>query len=326
MTTDIEQSRENGRAPGPARMRRIDVALGRRVMVLGDLLLPPTPSPSSLATCRDIAQKLAEWEGPGIVVICGQLVIGGCPGQTGPAESLRAHRELTAAFSAFAARPDSQVVVVVAEPAQENDEVARELEGLGVSLAPGADLHCVTGAGGRTVLIRTGTLRPDTNPPSDATPGEDRPWLAGMERLDDPRLARRFVTSRLLYRRLRRYVWAPPLVLAALALLLRLEFVVDGLGHVFHSPRQQRALQNAYDASWFSRVLITIIIGVALLAVLAVVVAVTSRGIWRALGRREPAVPVVLGRGTGRGRPVDGALAAHPRRRGRPRRHPKGHQ
>ena len=79
-----------------------------------------------------------------------------------------------------------------------------------------------------------------------------------MERLDDPRLARRFVTSRLLYRRLRRYLWAPPLVLAALALLLRVEFVVDGLGHVFRSPRQQSALQHAYDASWFSRFLVTV--------------------------------------------------------------------
>jgi lysylphosphatidylglycerol synthetase-like protein (DUF2156 family) len=72
--------------------------------------------------------------------------------------------------------------------------------------------------------------------------------------------------------------------LAGLALLLRLEFVVDGLGHVFHSPRQQRALQHAYDASWFSRALVTVVIGVVLLAVLAVVVAITSRGIWRALG------------------------------------------
>jgi lysylphosphatidylglycerol synthetase-like protein (DUF2156 family) len=283
MTTDTDQLRKDGRVPGAAPVRRIDVALGRRVMVLGDLLLPPTPSPSSLATSRDIAQKLAEWEGPGIVVLCGQLVTRGCPGSSGAAEALRAHQDLTAAFSAFATRPDSEVVMVV-DPAQEADDLTRELEGLGVSLAPGADLHCVTGAGERTVLIRTGTLRPDSNPPTDAAPGDDRPWLAGMERLDDPRLARRFVTSRLLYRRLRRYLWAPPLVLAGLALLLRLEFVVDGLGHVFRSPRQQRALQHAYAASWFSRVLVTIIIGVALLAVLAVVVAVTSRGIWRALG------------------------------------------
>ena len=113
------------------------------------------------------------------------------------------------------------------------------------------------------MLVRAGTVRPDATPPLDATPAEDRPWLAGMERLDDPRLARRFVTSRLLYRRLRRYLWAPPLVLAAVALLLRVEFVVDGLGRVFRSPRQQSALQHAYDASWFSRFIVTVVIAVA---------------------------------------------------------------
>src|ERR1700691_1239772 len=173
MTTETDQLRDHSRVPGPDPVRRIDVALGRRVMVLGDLLLPSTPSPSSRATSRDIAQKLAEWEGPGVVVLCGQLVIRGCPGSTGAAEALRAHQDLTTAFSAFAARPDSEVVMVV-DPAQEADDLTRELEGLGVSLAPGADLHCVTGAGERTVLIRTGTPRPDSNPPSDATPSDDR--------------------------------------------------------------------------------------------------------------------------------------------------------
>ncbi len=259
------------------------VALGRRVMVLGDLLLPPEPSPSSVATSRDVAQRLAEWQGPGIVVLCGQLEAAGCPGEPRPGGALRAHGELTAALSAFAARPDSRVVVVV-DPSADSGDLAVELAALGASVESGVDLHCMTGTGERTVLIRAGTPRPDTNPPVDATPGAERPWLAGMERLDDPRLARRFVTSRLLYRRLRRYLWAPPLVLAALALLLRVEFVVDGLGHVFRSPRQQSALQHAYDASWFSRFLVTVLIGIALVAILAVVVAVTSRGIWRALG------------------------------------------
>ncbi len=127
-------------------------------------------------------------------------------------------------------------------------------------------------------------MRPDASPPIDPTPRDDRPWLSGIERLDDPLQARQFVTSRLLYRRLRRYLWAPPLLLAAIALLLRIEWVVNGLGHVFRSPRQQTALQHAYDASWFSRFIVTVVIAVALLVVLAVVVAITSRGIWRALG------------------------------------------
>jgi lysylphosphatidylglycerol synthetase-like protein (DUF2156 family) len=263
---------------------RIDVALGRRVMVLGDLLLPPQPSPSSLATCRDIAQKLAEWQGPGVVVICGQLVAAGNGGVPGPATALGAHEILTAAFAAFAARPDSRVIVVAGVAGQEGD-LADLLASLGVTVAAAVALHCTTGAGPRDVLIRAGTPYTDSAPPTDViAPGGERPWLAGMERLDDPRLAQRFVTSRLLYRRMRHYLWAPPLVLAALALLLRLEVVIDGLGRVFRSPRQQHALQQAYAASWFSRLLVTIAIGLALLAVLAVVVAVTSRGIWRALG------------------------------------------
>ena len=263
---------------------RIDVALGRRVMVLGDILLPSQPSPSSLATCRDIAQKLGEWQGPGIVVICGQLVAAGSSGAPGPATALEAHGSLTAAFAAFAARPDSSVVVVTGA-AGLPDDLADVLATLGVTVEAGVTLHCMTGAGVRDVLIRAGTPYTDTARPAEAVaPGDDRPWLAGMERLDDPRLAPRFVSSRLLYRHMRHYLWAPPLVLAGLALLLRLEVVIDGLGHVFRSPRQQRALQQAYAASWFSRLLVTIAIGIALLAVLAVVVAITSRGIWRALG------------------------------------------
>jgi lysylphosphatidylglycerol synthetase-like protein (DUF2156 family) len=263
---------------------RIDVALGRRVMVLGDILLPSQPSPSSLATCRDIAQKLGEWQGPGIVVICGQLVAAGSSGAPGPATALEAHGSLTAAFAAFAVRPDSSVVVVTGA-AGLPDDLADVLATLGVTVEAGVTLHCTTGAGARDVLIRAGTPYTDTARPAEAVaPGDDRPWLAGMERLDDPRLAPRFVSSRLLYRRMRHYLWAPPLVLAGLALLLRLEVVIDGLGHVFRSPRQQRALQQAYAASWFSRLLVTIAIGIALLAVLAVVVAITSRGIWRALG------------------------------------------
>ena len=53
---------------------RVDVALGRRIKVVGDLLLPPEPTDSSLAGCRDIARRLEDWQGPGIVILCGRLV------------------------------------------------------------------------------------------------------------------------------------------------------------------------------------------------------------------------------------------------------------
>src|SRR5277367_2387733 len=113
---------------------RIDVALGRRVMVLGDLLLPPEPSPSSLATCRDIAQTLDEWQGPGLVVICGQLVTAtNGVTQGSAAAALQAHVALTDAFAAFAARPDSRVIIVVGMATPCGDLVAL-LGRVGVSL------------------------------------------------------------------------------------------------------------------------------------------------------------------------------------------------
>ena len=266
-------------APATAPGVPVEVALGRRVMLLGDLLLAQAPTPSSLASCRDIALSLSEWEGPGMVVLCGRID----DVETPPGTGLAAHGELTAALRAFAARPGSRVLAVV--PAREEQTSLHTLLGdTGVTVTTGVDLECVTGAGTRLVLVRAGASRAEPVPPTDPSSSGERPWLAGMDHLEDPSRARRFVTSRLLYRRLRRYLWAPPLVLAAIALLLRVEFVIDGLGRVFRSPRQQRALEHAYDASWFSRFLFTVAIAVFIALVLALVVALTSRGIWRALG------------------------------------------
>ncbi len=261
----------------------VDVPLGRRVEIIGDLLLPAEPTDSSRAACRDIARRLEDWQGPGTVVLCGRLVVPGGPDEAEPATALRHHTELTDALAAFGARHDSQVVAVLSA-AEHDAAVVLLLESSGVAVHDAVDLACETGAGTRRVLVRAGVIRPGAHPPFDAAPPDDRPWLTGMERLDDPTLARRFVTSRLLYRRLRRYLWAPPLALAVIALLLRVEFVVDGLGRVFRSPRQQDALQRAHAATWASRAVVTLIIAVVLLAVLALVVAITSRGIWRALG------------------------------------------
>ncbi len=267
----------------PGGATRIPVALGRRVDVVGDLLLPFAPSHSSRAVCRDLAHRLEEWQGPGIVILCGRLVAADTRAEASPAGALAAHPELTDALASFARREDSQVVVVVGEAGRDPD-LLRALEQCGAAVHDEVDLECETGAGTRRVLVRTGSLRSDANPPIDAAPSEERPWLVGIDRLDDPRLARRFVTSRVVYRRLRHYLWVPPLVLAAMALLLRVDFVVDGLGRVFRSRSQQNALQHIYAATWFSRFMVTLVVAVVLLAVIGIVVAFTSRGIWRALG------------------------------------------
>src|SRR5580704_10204953 len=108
--TDVDPCGEPSAPRQAADGRAIGVALGRRVEVLGDLLLPPEPTDSSRAGCRDIARRLEEWQGPGIVILCGRLVAPVAGADHDSAATLRAHDTLVSALRTFSARPDSQVV------------------------------------------------------------------------------------------------------------------------------------------------------------------------------------------------------------------------
>ena len=52
---------------------RVDVPLGRRVMVVSDLLLTPSATSSTLAVTGELARALDTWDGPGILIIAGNL-------------------------------------------------------------------------------------------------------------------------------------------------------------------------------------------------------------------------------------------------------------
>src|SRR6516165_8413781 len=106
----------------------VDVALGRRVEVIGDLLLPPEPSASSIAVSRDITRRLEDWQGPGILIVCGRLVAQECA-EGSARQALDNHPGLTAALGAFAARPDSSVFVVLPPGSRDSELV----DGLGRS-------------------------------------------------------------------------------------------------------------------------------------------------------------------------------------------------
>src|SRR5580700_6022879 len=111
--------------------RTLPVALGRRVEVIGDLLLPPEPTDSSRAACRDNAQRLDEWQGPGIVVVCGRLVAPGSADE--PAVVVSRHAALTEALGKFAVRKDSQVIVVL-PPSEREPALVEALERHGVTV------------------------------------------------------------------------------------------------------------------------------------------------------------------------------------------------
>ena len=82
-TTDTEDAAGTGPdpvadAPHPVFVpepggTRVDVPLGRRIMVVSDLLLTAEATPSTLALTGELAQALDTWDGPGILVIAGNL-------------------------------------------------------------------------------------------------------------------------------------------------------------------------------------------------------------------------------------------------------------
>ncbi|GAB3855731.1 metallophosphoesterase family protein [Dactylosporangium cerinum] len=94
---------------------RLDVPLptGARVLVCGDLHLGSRPTAASARLERDLVDRLARWDGPGAVVLNGDVVeLWGEPGGTVEA-ALDAHPDLTRALREFAAAPGRHVVVVV---------------------------------------------------------------------------------------------------------------------------------------------------------------------------------------------------------------------
>ncbi len=277
--------------------------------------------------------------GSGVLVVCGNLFCGDCPSPTDgspplPGSSPRpgqsgvtradvkaawaAHPTLARAIKAFTSASDSRFIVLAGwrDPEVGTDpDIGRELAKLGIEVAPSVDLKMTTAAGVRTVLVRPGQPAQALGSLFEPAPNDNREWLDGIDRLEDPTASRRFVTSRVLYRRLRRYLFVPPLLLVAIALLLRLNFVFSGLDHVVRSRGGRRVLIHVHYADWQSRLLFTLIIVVVLMVVLAGIVAIVSRGIWKALGGGD--LPSALARprarpGTKRRRPSSWSTASRP--------------
>ena len=80
MTDAAETAACPGVGPLPAAdgALRVEVGLGQRVMVVGDLLLPAEATSSSLALAADVSISLDHWDGPGTVVVCGNLFAAPC--------------------------------------------------------------------------------------------------------------------------------------------------------------------------------------------------------------------------------------------------------
>ena len=299
---------------------RVDVPLGRRIMVVSDLLLTAVATPSSLALTGELAQALDTWDGPGILIIAGNLFdLTGCDDPLGAAgRAIDAHPALALAFLRFLQEDERRILrqrgthepeSITAGPRVDPDtsDVVATLAAAGVEHLGAVDLHVQTGTGLRVVRVEPGVHVygnavddiPADGPTADAKPGvgptagrhwravaqespEDAPWLSGVDQLSDPSSLTRFVVSRTLYRRFGRYAWWL-LVPFAVAILLRVAvtpWVLDHLG----AGLPARVVRHAHAADLNDQLVVALGVAVVVLAVMAVVLGLLSRRMWSILG------------------------------------------
>ncbi len=296
---------------------RVDVPLGRRVMVVSDLLLTPVASPSTLAVTAELARALDAWDGPGILIVAGNLF--DLTGVGSPVAEARramdAHPALSRSLGRFLAVNDRRVIRQTGthEPGYDTDpETVAAVAAMGVEQLGPVDLHLHTATGTRVVRVEpdSSSLAPgspvpervsEIPPTADAKPGgadctpagrqwrhlctsapDDAPWLEGLHRLSDPSTLSRFMVSRTLYRRFGRYAWWL-LVPFAVALLLRAAVTPWVLSHI-GSGLPARAIRHAHQADLNDQLVVATIATVVVLMVLTLVVGLLSRRMWSILG------------------------------------------
>jgi len=152
-----------GDRPGSANdALTVDVGVGRRVVVVANLGLAPQPSPASTWASSGLARVLDTWEGPGVVVVAGNLFdLGSAPdAAAGATDALRAHPRLAQALEAFAGGDERRVVCVPGDGDRAVGTRARPVvEGIGLEVARAVELRMVTTAGTRVVRVdATATL------------------------------------------------------------------------------------------------------------------------------------------------------------------------
>lgn len=196
----------------------------------------------------------------------------------------------------------------------------RQLQGLGVTVATGVELVLQTAAGTSVVEVAAtlaaagawvpgnhdgsagaGAQEPGTEanePLAPATelaateapwaglraPDPANAWQQGVDRLADPGTARRFLTSRLLYRRFARFAWWL-LVPYAVVILLGDPGFSAAVTHFLHGRLvSPHVLVRVRQARWGERLTAATVVAVVGLLVLGAVLAVIGRQAWSALG------------------------------------------
>ena len=178
------------------RARAVPVGIGRRVVVVANLGLKPEATASTSWAGAGLARALDAWQGPGAVVVAGNLF--DISGRSDPAEavsaSLLTHRDVADALKNFASGTERQVLCIPgsADRVLGEDAVARHpLDELGVEVASAVDLHLKSGAGTRWCGWRLRSRRSRPRPRKDQSGGPRRSPPTACPQVRRVRTARR---------------------------------------------------------------------------------------------------------------------------------------
>ena len=281
---------------GVPEQAHLTVLAGARVVVVSDLHLPSSATPASTAAATEVARTIEAWIGPGVLVFAGDTVELLAEQPDDAAAALRAHHRLQDAVCTFAGADDRAVLYLIGNHdgrlTWDAHARSRVAEALGADMALAADLEIETGRGCRRVRIEPGhafdraSAFVDPRDPLDSPLGhhvvrellpalktDDRPWLAGAERLADPVSLPTFFASRMAYRRIAPHLgWLALPFLAALLLKLPLTYALAShLGH------------QTGTIVWARRLLVVGLAIVADLVLVAGFLVVAARHTWRSI-------------------------------------------
>jgi lysylphosphatidylglycerol synthetase-like protein (DUF2156 family) len=205
----------------------LELPVGSRVLVVGDLLLGRLATASSNRITAELGAAVDELRGPGVVVLNGGLLdLLGDPVAT-PESVLVAHPQLVAALRRFAAGAARRVVVLpgatdrrLAWDGCARAEVHRAVE---ATFALALEVTMATATSSSRVRIEPGTrfderfhfaeVPSPTDSPlgvhlvTEVAPSLSGRWADGAVELADIGDLPRFVTSRLVYRRFAPWAW-----------------------------------------------------------------------------------------------------------------------
>jgi lysylphosphatidylglycerol synthetase-like protein (DUF2156 family) len=207
--------------------------------VVSDLSLSPTTNVASRPV-REFIDLLGDIDDAAVVIVAGNLFY---PDATSDLAkfidaTLRALPAVAAAIAEFCSKDTHRFVVLPGSDDREldsNERAQAKLEAFGVSLATDVILQVATADGVRDLGVGAGTCsvdvaRADVNDRADA------------DRLEDPPSLSRFVSSRVLYRRLGAWVWLPVLAMLGFDLFNSITKVISHFTHHryhVHAPHTQ---------------------------------------------------------------------------------------